>query len=252
MAQIPYNAVTQQLQELGLSEHEAEIYLIVLQKGEAPAGTILDELKLHREQVYRALKRLVDNGLLTHYTKRKRGYYSAVDPRTLVSKMQAKIDIAESLQPYLKELHLKKPQVIRVGEGAESYRSFFEDIIAKLQPHEEYLVISGFGNSFYEITKDFFPKYSKIMMRKKIECRLVSYEGEGFERQFAVQPFLKVRVIPGTYAAPVATVVYGSTVAIQIQDSENLAIITIENANVADGYRQTFETLWQLGRDLTA
>jgi sugar-specific transcriptional regulator TrmB len=251
MAQIQHDNVTQQLHELGLSTHEAEIYIAVLKKGEASAGTILDEVKLHREQVYRALKRLVDSGLLTHYIKRKRGYYAAVDPQALVSRIRAKIDIAESLQPYLRALHQQKPQIIRVSEGVEAYKAMFEDILSTLDKDNEYLVMSGAGKGFYELTKDFYPSYAKQFNKRNIRVRMTAYEGEDFTEQFASQQPLQIRIIPGSYAIPVATVVYGNKVVIEILDLENLAIITIENEKIADGYRHTFETLWQIGKEVT-
>lgn len=250
MAQFQHGDVTTHLQELGLSEHEASIYLTVLRNGEASAGVILDEVKLHREQVYRALKRLVDSGLLSHYIKRKRGYYSATDPQVLVSKMRAKIDVAEALQPYLRDLHLKKPQVIQVTEAVEAYRMMFEDILTTIEKDGEYLVISGAGKGFYEITKDFYPKYAKMFNKRNISLRMTAYEGEDFTEQIQTQEPLRIRVIPGSYAIPVATVIYGNKVGIEILDRENLAIITIENEKVAAGYRHTFETLWNLGKEI--
>lgn len=250
MAQFQHTDVTTQLQELGLSEHEAAIYLTVLRNGEASAGVILDEVKLHREQVYRALKRLVDNGLLSHYTKRKRGYYSAIDPQVLVSKMKAKIDVAEALQPYLKELHLKRPQVIQVTEGVEAYRMMFEDILTTVGKDGEYLVMSGAGKGFYELTKDFYPKYAKLFSKRNISLRMTAYEGENFSEQIKIQEPLRIRIIPGSYAVPVATAIYGNKVAIEILDPENLAIVTIENEKIAAGYRHTFETLWNLGKEI--
>ncbi len=250
MANFQHQDVTQQLQELGLTEHEAAIYLSVLQHGEAPAGVILDEVKLHREQVYRALKRLVDNGLLTHYIKRKRGYYSAVDPEALVSKMRAKIDIAEALQPYLRDLHLKRPQVIQVSEGVDAYKAMFEDILTTLGQDSEYLVMSGLGKGFTQLTGDFYHKFAKTFSKRNIGVRMTAYEGNDFSDQLASQDPLQIRIVPGSYASPVATVIYGNKVAIEILDPENLAVVTIENDKIADGYRQTFETLWALGKDL--
>lgn len=250
MTQIQHNDVIRQLQELGLSEHEASIYIAILKNGEASAGVILDEVKLHREQVYRALKRLVDDGLLTHYIKRKRSYYSAVSPDVLVKRMQAKTEIAESLQPYLSAMHLKRPQTIKVNEGLDSFRIMFEDILSTLDEGEEYFVLGGAGEAFYEHTKDFYPKYAKKLAKKRIALRMVAFEGEDFRRQFATQELLQVRMLPTSYKVAAPTAIYGDKVAIEIFDydnPDNLAVITIENKKVAEHYRQTFETIWNLG-----
>lgn len=251
MANIQHKDVINQLSELGFSEHESEIYLSVLRHGEASAGVILDDVKLHREQVYRALKRLVDGGLITQYEKRKRAYYSPIDPTVLVNRMKTKMDIAQSLQPYLKELHQKKPQIIRVNEGVDAYRTMYEDILATVPRGDEYLVMNGLGERFYELTKDFYPKYAKALAKKSVGLRLVSYELEDFKHQALVQQLIRIRQIPRVYEVPVSTVIYGNKVAIEIMDLENLAIITIENQKVADAYRHTFSTMWELGKETT-
>lgn len=253
MTQIQHSDVISQLQDLGFSAHEASIYMAILKNGEASAGVILDEVKLHREQVYRALKRLVDDGLLTHYIKRKRGYYSAVSPDILVKRMRAKTEIAESLQPYLNTLHLQRSQTIRINEGVDSFKMMFEDILSTLGEGSEYLVLGGSGEAFYEYTKDFYPRYAKKLRKKNISLRMVAYEGEDFGRQLEIQELLQVRILPSSYTVAAPTVIYGNKVAIEIFDydnSENLAVITIENEKVADHYRQTFETLWQLGQPI--
>jgi sugar-specific transcriptional regulator TrmB len=249
MANIQHKDVINQLSELGFSDHESEIYLSVLRHGEASAGVVLDDVKLHREQVYRALKRLVDGGLITQFEKRKRAYYSPIDPTVLVNRMKTKMDIAESLQPYLKELHQKKPQIIRVNEGVEAYKIMFDDIIATVPRGGEYLVMSGLGERFYELTKDFYPKYAKALMKKNVTLRLIGYELEDFKQQLQIQELIQVRQIPRAYEVPVATAIYGNKVAIEILDTDNLAIITIENQKVADAYRHTFNTMWELGKD---
>lgn len=251
MSHDKHTDVINQLTDLGFSPHEAAIYISVLRHGEASAGMVLDDVKLHREQVYRALKRLTDNGFLTHYTKRKRGYYTTVDPEILVRRMKTQVDIAESLQPYLNSLRHKKAQTITVHEGPEAYIYLFEDIIRTLSHDNEYLVISTLGERFYNATKDFYPRYAQIMQRRNISIRLIGYELEDYKNQFTIQRLIKVRVIGENYGAPVATVIYGSKVAIEVHDSDNLAIIFIENDNIARAYKDTFETLWRLGKDLT-
>ncbi len=250
MAKIQHKDVINQLNELGITVHEAEIYLSILRHGEASAGVILEEVKLHREQVYRALKRLVDSGLITQYEKRKRAYYSPVDPQILVSRMRAKTEVAEALQPYLKEIHQKKPQIIRVNEGVEAYKLLFEDMLATVEKDGEYLVMSSLGEKFYELTKDFYPRYARLMVKRGIRLRMIGYENEDYKEQLKVQGLLRVRRLSKEYEAPVATVVYANRVAIEIIDTDNPAIITIENQNVANAYRHTFNTLWDLGKDV--
>jgi len=241
--------VTAQLEELGLSEHEAAIYLVALEQGEVSAGVILDQVKLHREQVYRALKRLVDGGLLTTYTKRKRGYYAAVDPDVLVKRQEQKTSVAKSLQPYLNELRQNRPQTIRITEGADAIERLLEDISTSLPKGGEYLVLGGVGELFYQYTKDVLPKYSRVFAKKGITPRITAFSDQDYSLE---QEYIgsNVRYLPQSMSGPTATVIYGNKVAIEVFDPNNLAVITIENEFLANSYRQTFETIWEHGAEV--
>lgn len=238
-------AVIEQLEELGLSQHEALIYLSVLKHGESSAGIILDDVNLHREQVYRALKRLVDSGFLTSFEKRKRSYYSAIDPAVLVNQTKAKVAVAESLQPYLKELHQKKPQIIRVTEGEEAVKLQLEDIIETLGEGGEYLVLGGLGQQYYDSIGKYISLFEKKLNKKYIKGRILAYEGSVYPINTSFGEHISVKKIKRPADFPTSTVIYGNKVGIDLLDPQNTAIITIENDKVAESFKQTFEALWK-------
>lgn len=248
MANSNHQSVTTKLTDLGLTGHEATVYLVILTKGEASGGEILSETKLHREQVYRALKQLSDLGLLTSYTKRKRSYYTATDPKTLVQQTKTKLEIAESIQPYLRALHRQQPHVIQVWEGADALERHFEDVLQTVKRNGEYLVLLGPGREFYALAASLFRTYGKKYAKRGIKARIVAYEGDDFSGQLASGQPTEVRYLPRSYAAPVGTVIFRDKVALEIVDQKNPSVITIENARLAEGYRQMFETLWTLSR----
>lgn len=246
MANLSNKIVTEQLQDLGLSAHEAQIYLSVLKNGESPAGVILDEVKLHREQVYRALKRLVDRGFITTFEKRKRSYYSALDPKVLVHQTTTKLSLAQSLQPYLKGLFSKKPQIITVTEGEEAVKLQLEDMVACLPQNGEYLVLGGVGQSYWEVASKYLEVYKVKFAKKNIKVRILAYEGIKYPKDSSFGSLnISAKKIKRTYVLPASTIVYGNKVAIDLLDPQNLAIITIENEKIANSYRQTFEALWK-------
>lgn len=246
MTETSNNIVIGQLQELGLSYHEALIYISVLKQGESPAGVILDEVKLHREQVYRALKRLVDQGFLTQFIKRKRSYYSAVNPTVLTNKIKAKLALAESLEPFLQNLHSSQPQIIKVWEGEEAIKQLNEDMIATLPENGEYLVIGGLGQSWWQVADKYIDSSRKQFEKKHIKARIVAYEGASYPKDDAFgNVSVSVKRLKKTYVTPASTAIYGNKVAIALLDPDNIAIITIENEKIANSYRETFEALWK-------
>ncbi len=241
MAESDHKGVISSLISLGLSQHESAVYLSVLALGEVSAGKVIEDVRLHREQVYRALKRLADDGLLTTYEHQHKAFYSAVEPRILVERVQAKVALAESVLPYLETLHQRKMQIIKVGEGIDSLEAHLEDMLTNLPWGGEYLVISGYGDQFYELAKDYLARYHRKFLSKGLRGRLLlanQPEGEGISS-----------AIPSASFA--ATTIYGDKMAIEILDPENPAIITIENSKVASSYRDTFESLWRHEKDMS-
>ena len=145
MANLSNKDVILKLQELGLSSHEASIYLAVLSLGETSAGAIIDAVKLHREQIYRSLRKLVTDGFLTESQKNNVSFFSAIDPSVFVNRSKTNLSLAESLQPYLSSLKSTKQQIIQVWEGEEAIKKQLEDMVNTLNQDDEYLVLGGIG-----------------------------------------------------------------------------------------------------------
>ena len=60
----------QLLTSLGLSKNEAKVYLALLDLGSATAGKIAEKSKVHRTNVYDALERLIEKGVVTYIFKK--------------------------------------------------------------------------------------------------------------------------------------------------------------------------------------
>lgn len=244
------NDVTQQLETIGFSSHEAALYVEILRNGEASVGILLKHVKLHREQAYRALKKLEEAGLIRQYEKHRRAYFSVTDTDLLVQRVEEKVQVARALQTTLKNMHQRSPHVVRVHEGVEGFATLFEDALTTLQKDAEYLILGGQGERFNTLDGvwPLYEKYVKIFAKRKIRLRMIAFAGQDFTKQFEAQPLLEVRELPGEYVGPVATVIYGNKVALEVMDPDNISIVTIENKKVADSYKQQFEALWRIGK----
>lgn len=242
--------VITQLEAIDLSPHEAALYVEILRNGEASVGMLLEHVKLHREQAYRALKRLEAENLIRQYEKRKRAYFTVTDTDLLIERVEEKVQIAKSLQTTLKNMHQRSPHVVKVSEGIDSFKVLFENILSTLKNNSEYLILGGQGRGFESLEGvwPIFEKYVKVYGKRNIKLRMIAFEGQDFSNQYKAQPLLDVRELPGEYLGPVATVIFGDKVALEVMDPENISIVTIENENIADSYRQQFEALWCLAK----
>ncbi|MBU2442745.1 MAG: helix-turn-helix domain-containing protein, partial [Nanoarchaeota archaeon] len=62
------------LEDLGLSEAEAKVYLALLETGSTLAGPIIKKTGLHRGTTYQILQRLIEKGLVSYVIKAGKRY----------------------------------------------------------------------------------------------------------------------------------------------------------------------------------
>src|SRR3989338_463264 len=74
------------LEQVGLSKNETKVYLALLEIGAATAGEIASQAKIHRTNVYDAMERLLEKGLVTFTTDdHDSRVFDATSPENLIS-----------------------------------------------------------------------------------------------------------------------------------------------------------------------
>jgi len=77
-------------QELGLSPNEARIYEALLELGRSSVAEIAVKTNIHRRNVYDAVNRLVEKGIITTVIGDKDNRYIPVDPNKLLEVVEEK------------------------------------------------------------------------------------------------------------------------------------------------------------------
>lgn len=76
------------LNEFGLPKNEVKVYIALLKLGLTSAGQITKVSGVHRRNVYDALERLINKGLVSYVTKEKIKYFEAVNPYFLLNLLE--------------------------------------------------------------------------------------------------------------------------------------------------------------------
>ena len=74
---------TEVLQEFGLSKTEAKVYLALLELGKSKAGEVTKKSLVNRTNVYDALERLIEKGLVSYVSENNKKVFEAVNPQRL-------------------------------------------------------------------------------------------------------------------------------------------------------------------------
>jgi len=238
------------LVELGLSEFDAQVYLALLKRGEAPVGELVKELNAHRELIYGAMRRLSAEDLVTEKEKKKIKYFQAEEPDVLVNKTQEKAELAGSILPDLKKLYQRPDVSVQVLEGPEGYEQLQQDIQKTLKDGDDYYVIGGSGGSWFDVVKDFYMKYRRKSLKRGIHLKSLSFPNEAKGIIEHEPPgFCEVRVLPENFQAPSSTKIYGDRVAIQAF-GERPFVILIKSKAVSIAYRKYFQSLWKVAEEV--
>lgn len=108
------------LQDLGLSEKEARVYLAALKIGRATADQLAKQAKIVRPTAYVQLENLIRMGLMRTYDEGKKTYFAPESPeslRPLIDKQKGELQIKErALQKLL-------PDLLEQFKAADGHRS---------------------------------------------------------------------------------------------------------------------------------
>ena len=92
---------TKTLQELGLTESEARVYLALLELGPSLAGSISRKTGIHRRNIYDITERLIKKGLIGYILKNNRRLFEAANPEKFQDILKEKQQILEESMPDL-------------------------------------------------------------------------------------------------------------------------------------------------------
>lgn len=241
--------IKEQLEALGFSRQDADVYLELLKMGESAVGPLIEKTGLHRELVYGALKRLEQQGYVQSIEKKKIRHYQITDPQLIARKAVDKAEMATNILPDLEKLFNQPEVSVRIFEGAAGYEEMIKDWGYSLEDKEEFYCIGGAGESWYEITKDFYKKYFKALKKRGIIAKTVTYENEAKSiRDYEDPEFNPIRVLPESYRVPSSTIIYADKIAIQIFGERPLAIV-IQSKAVRDAYKANFDLLWSMAKE---
>lgn len=234
----------QKLQNHGLSDKEARLYVAALRVGSATITELVRQTSLKRATAYLIIEDLIAKGLMRRTKLGKRLYYEAQHPSVLQAHLEEKKSALEKLLPALSSLmenQSARPQVV-ILEGREGIKQIYREAreytdilywgdieqVSKLFGDElqtELGYQENHGISAREIVSDstFGRRYARTHNKKspRYQTRV------GKKRKFTNDNML-----------------YGDTLVIFSVREGNLFAVKIVSKDIAASYRVIFETLW--------
>jgi sugar-specific transcriptional regulator TrmB len=230
----------EQLKELGLTDNEIRIYLLLLEYGMMNPYEISQKLGLHRGYVYDALERMQEKEVVNVILKENKKYYQATSPENLVELLKFKLESFQKIVPDLTKLmRLKKEETrVELHKGKRVYRTLLKDMIASLKKNEEACLI-GIDEDVLitEVEPIYLKQYLNTIKSKNIKEKIIIKTGA----KKLENPNLQYKELDEKYIGKTAQIIYNDKIAIFILGTPYYLII-IENKEVAETYRKQFKT----------
>lgn len=224
----------------GLSEAEARIYLIMLQKGEMTAGAIAKAVGFHRRTVYDVLERLLEKGLVSRTIQNNIQFFSAAEPQRLKDYFSEKIALVDELIPKLTATKFSEDvkDPVRFFKGKYGLKTIFEDQISEGKP----IQVFSASPQAYELFKFYFKWWDQRRKEKKISVKAIF--STDMKAKLKKIPLSEIRFLPERYLGPTSINIYAGKVAQIMWDNDNPFAVVVHSKEMADNYRNFFELLW--------
>lgn len=230
------------LEGIGLSRNESKVFLALLDLGSSTAGKVAEKSQLHRTNVYDALERLIEKGLVAYVLKKGTKFFEATDPENLMKIIKEKEDNLREIMPelLLSRKFAKKTEV-HIYEGVLAARRVFMGLLDYGEP----ILVFGVPKEAPKVLKPhFLEQFHKQRIEKKIIEKVI-YNEDAVPRiqELKKTPLLEVKKLPKEFNSPMSTNICGEEVFLELF-RENPLTIQIKSKDIADMYKKYFEILW--------
>ncbi|HLD78115.1 MAG TPA: helix-turn-helix domain-containing protein, partial [archaeon] len=233
------------LEEAGLTEKEAKLYLALLESGPTTTGPLIKRLGLHKATVYALLERLKERGLVSSVIRGRTQQFQATEPQLLLDQQQEREERLKELLPELQKLRSRgrERQSVTVYEGKRATRAALTDFFSKVTSadiHRAFIIPKQDKE-----TNEFFERLNAARSRSGARAQYLFSEEERAEAlRRAKSPHTEVKLLPSWLASPAVVNIFKDTTLINLLAAKDPLAIVIESAETADAFKKYFEALW--------
>ena len=232
------------LQNYGLNDKEAKVYLSALELGKATGFQIYKRTGLKKPTVYYILDELHKRHLVSLTMQGNKRYFVAEDPQKIKRDLEEKLSSFEELLPQLRSIYNisgSKPKIM-FYEGKEGLKEVYNDT---LQYKSEILAFASEG-IFQFLGKDYNDYYIAKRVKKHIPVRGIVPTTDTLEKSYLRKNIAHLRstktINSNKYNFPIEINIYANKVAL-ISFRDELGII-IESEEVTRMMKMMFEFFW--------
>ncbi len=248
------NILLQVLEELGIPDASAQVYLDLLEFGESTPRKISQRLSVSRTTIYDQVRPLLMRGLVVEVDRSGKKSFVIHDvqdlKRHLISRKE-KLKQLETLfekdEILLRDIGKRNDAKIRFVEGVEGIKTIFHDMLwseelelRTLWPYNEMLKVVG---------SEFLEEFNRKRIRQKISIKSIWVDGKVGKDHVWRGGDWKVerRIISRSHKTKMSYTIYGDKVAF-VGSSKDAYGFIVHSTDFAELMKMHFSLLWSISR----
>lgn len=241
------------LEQFGLNEKEAKVYIACLQLGKGTVLHIAKRASLKRPNTYLILEDLFSKKLVNIFLESKKKYYTAESPTKLLHLLELKKELLNQALPQLTAFYnnpeMNKPY-IRYYEGTDGLRNIWDETLT-IKDKMMYW-ISPIKDLVETVGKEYLEEYVKRRAKKGlwIQTLRVSAREEieyKYKNKETFEKTLRItRFVPKEFDIRTTIIIYGNNVAI-ISGEKKFGIV-VESKEISSLMKIFYDLLWNISK----
>ena len=242
---------TKILEEIGFTQKEIDVYMVMLTLKTSSIFEIMSKAKVSRQTIYEILQKLLDKGLVSYTIENNKKQYNVTNPKRLLSIISEQEIIFKEKGARLQAL---LPDILkRYNENKQETR--FEMFIGKegmktvmnntLEPGKQLYILAN-EDKVLDFLEYFMLQFRK--KRKELNIPIKIIRSECTRKKKLVSVLAEIKHLPDEYNTPTTTIICEDNVDILIFSEENPIAIHMKSKEIAHSFMNYFNLMWSIAK----
>lgn len=239
-----YPELTKILEDTGLKERHAKIYLALLSLGSASIQKISLKSGFARSTCEAVLTSLQQNGFAASFRKKNIKYFSAEDPNNIIRMAEHKTDLLKQALPKFLNLYRAHDNLpaVRFYEGKTGMRTIMQEILNEAKE----MICFGSADDLYKTLLTHIEDFIQERIKRKIPLRLILQDSPFAHKRKSLETklLMQVKIVPNSLNCTSVMWIWNNKIAMFSLQKDIVALV-IQSEELAKMHKAMFEIMWE-------
>ncbi len=232
------------LQNVGLNEKEASVYMALLELGTATVHPIATKAGIKRPTTYLILEQLQQKGMVSIVPRATKALYTAESPEKILNDLYKKQELVKRFLPNMLAIYnakTEKPQVL-LFEGKEGVKEVYDKVL-KAKKVDFFATVRDFV-SFYP---EFADKLKEKTKAGELEAREILTRNKAdveYAKTVEHSPYYEQKFSPPEQEFLTDNILFDNTVVFVAYQPYIFAVM-LQSKSIYQSLKTLFELAWQ-------